>query len=228
MLTAFINPLGLLYDPSGTAESPGLASGVLDLLQGATLVPVTGLGEDELLAVPAAFTSWQVLAHGAVVLTPEGEEDAAWRRLTREAQAEAEAALTLGAQAAGHLNALEQLGLEVTVTERHGRPLLVQLRHPYGLTRALDQARAGLLEWLQDAPFRQDLRLTRDPLGLTLLPSSIRPERAVNYLLSLWSAPGLTVGVSALADDRPFLALCDTALVPGASLLGTPEPDPEE
>ncbi|WP_221090704.1 HAD family hydrolase [Deinococcus aquaedulcis] len=230
MLSAFLNPLGTLYDPTGDTDLAALSDGLLQLLGDATLIPVTGLSEEELLSVPAAFTSWQVLAHGAVVLTPDGEEDPAWRRLTRETQAETEGALALAAQAATHLNALSQLGLDVTVTERGGRPLLVHLRHPHGLALALDQAQAGLHDWLADAPFRQDLRVARDPLGLTVLPSAIRPERAVNYVLSEWPAGAVTVGVSALPDDRAFLALCDLALVPGQSpLLHAPgDADPEE
>ncbi|PTA66644.1 hypothetical protein [Deinococcus arcticus] len=228
MLSAFLNPLGTLFDPAGE-NLPAAADGLLQLLAGAVLVPVTGLNEEELLAVPAAFTSWQVLMHGAVVLTPDGEEDPAWRRLTRETQADTEGALALAAQAAHHLNALGQLGLEVTVTQRGGRPLQVGLRHPHRLKLALDQAQAGLLDWLADAPFRQDLRVVRDALGLTVLPSAIRPERAVNYVLSEWPAGVFTLGVSAQPDDRAFLALCDMALIPGQSpLLAAPGTDWEE
>ncbi|MBZ9750211.1 hypothetical protein K7W42_04970 [Deinococcus sp. HMF7604] len=228
MTAVFLNPLGTLYDPAQTADLSHLASGLGTLLGQADLIPVTGMNEEELLSVPAAFTSWQVLEYGALILTPDGQEDAAWRRLTLEAQADTEAALSLAAQAAGHLNALGQLGLEVTVTERQGRPLLVRLRDPYGLSLALDQAQTGLTEWLEDAPFRQDLRLTRDPLGLTLLPGAIRPERAVNYLLGELPAGTWTLGVSAQPDDRAFLALCDMALVPGSSSwLNAPEPEEE-
>ena len=63
---------------------------------------MTALDEEELLNVPAAFTSWQVLLHGAALLDPDGAEDPAWRRLTIETLDAAQGALELAAQAAGH------------------------------------------------------------------------------------------------------------------------------
>ncbi|UBV44925.1 hypothetical protein LAJ19_19245 (plasmid) [Deinococcus taeanensis] len=223
MIVAFVNPDRTLLHEEPSDDQLRLSSNLSTLLRDAELIPVSGLDEEGLLTIPAAFTSWQVLLHGAVVVTPEGMEDPAWRRLTLETQAAAAEALMMAGQAAQHVNALNQLNLDVTLTERNGRPLLVTLRHPHALELAINQAQAMLTDWLRDGPFRLHLRLTRTPSELTLLPRDLRPELAVNYLLGQLS-PELTVGLSAHPDDAAFLNLCDYALVPGQStLLGSPQ-----
>lgn len=216
MILALVNPTAtLLHDPA-TDDTDRVANGLSGLLRDAELVPVTGLDETGLLAVPAAFTSWQVLLHGAVILRPDGQEDPAWRRLTLESQQQRAGALSLAAQAATHISQLGQLGLDVSVTERHGLPLLVRLSHPHGLELALEQGARQWQDWLEDGPFRSDLRLVRDGNVVTLLARELVPESAVNYVLSqLEDTPDLIVGLSAQASDAGFLALCDYALVPG-------------
>ncbi|BBN93912.1 HAD superfamily hydrolase [Deinococcus grandis] len=222
MIAAFLNPEGTLLH-AGSDELDRVASGLSSLLRAAELIPVTALDEEALLNVPAAFTSWQVLLHGAVLLDPDGAEDPAWRRLTVETLDAAQGALELAAQAAGHVSALAQLDLDLTRTERHGRLLRVELRHPYGLPRPLDQAERELKDWLAEGPLRDTLRLERTPDALRLLPRDLRPELAVNYLLSQLDAE-FTLGVSALPGDAAFLALCDYAMVPGSADLLDPAP----
>lgn len=222
MIAAFVNPAGL-YTGSGPQDSgPGAAALTLAALltSQAELIPVTGLDEEGLLDVPAPFTSWQVLRHGAVILTPEGEEDPAWRRLTRETLTEREGALRLAFQAAQHIGWLGQLGTEAELHERGGLPLLVTLRHPHGLAHALGAAAREWRAWLEEGPFSGQLRLLEDPDGLTLLPREVNPESAVNYVLEqLGDEVDLSLGVSAQAADAPFLALCDYAVAPGAGPL---------
>lgn len=220
MIFAFVNPAGL-YTASGPQDPAAAALALAALLISQTeLIPVTGLDEEELLDVPAAFTSWQVLRHGAVVLTPEGEEDPAWRRLTRETLTEREGALRLAFQAAQHIGWLGQLGTEAELHERAGLPLLVTVRHPHGLAHALGAAAREWRAWLEEGPFSGQLRLIEDPDGLVLLPREVNPESAVNYVLGqLGDGVDLTLGVSAHAADAAFLALCDYALAPGSGPL---------
>lgn len=217
MIVAFVNPVGVLT-PQDPAEDLHPAQVALSaLLAGADLIPVTGLDEEELLNVPAAFTSWQILRHGAAVLNPDGEEDPAWRRLTRETLREREDALRLAFQAAQHIGWLGQLGTQAELHERQGLPLMVTLRHPHGLAHALAAAAREWRTWLGDSPFRGELRLIERADGLTLLPREVNPESAVNYVLErLEEEPELTLGVSAFASDAAFLALCDYAVTPGA------------
>lgn len=216
MIYAFLNPLGVLVPEEPEQPAPPWQAAVQALLAGAELIPVTGLDEEELLALPASFTSWQVLRHGAVVVTPQGEEDPAWRRLTQETLREREEALQLAFQAAQHIGWLGQLGTEAQLQERAGRPLLVTLRHPHGVTAALTAAARELRAWLEEGPFRDDLRLLEAAGTLTLLPREITPESAVNYVRGqLGEEAELTIGLSAQLPDTAFLTLCDLAVTPG-------------
>lgn len=216
MIVAFVNPEGILT-PRTPGEEPGTAQTTLTaLLSGAELIPVTGLDEDGLLEVPAPFTSWQVLRHGAVVLNPDGEEDPAWRSLTAQTLEEHEGALRLAHQAAQHIGWLGQLGTDTELHERHGRPLMVTLTHPHDLTHAVGAAAREWQTWLDEGPFRGRLRLLGGGTTLTMLPREINPESAVNYVLArLGEEVTLTLGVSAVPSDTAFLTLCDYALTPG-------------
>ncbi|MEF2277180.1 hypothetical protein V3W47_02650 [Deinococcus sp. YIM 134068] len=216
MIVTFINPAGILT-ASTPGEEPTTAQVTLaSLLANTELIPVTGLDEEGLLDVPAAFTSWQVLRHGAVVLNPDGEEDAAWRSLTVETLEEYEGILRLAHQAAEHIGWLGQLGTEARLHERHGLPLMVTLRHRHDLTHALDAAAREWRTWLNEGPFQGRLRLIEEADALTLLPREVNPEGAVNYVLSrLGGGVTLSLGVSAVPSDAAFLARCDYALIPG-------------
>ncbi|CAM3741102.1 hypothetical protein [Deinococcus frigens] len=218
MIVAFVNPQPTIYSADPTAEQERTAAGLSALLRQAELIPVTGLDEAGLLSVPAAFTSWQILRHGAVVIGQDGLEDHPWRRLTLETQGLRADALRLAHQAATHISQLGQLGLEVTLDEHSGLPLMVRLSHPHGLELALLQAERELREWLDGGPFQADLRVLNQGESLTLLPAELTPESAVNYVLGqLPPEVTLTLGVSAQEGDAAYLALCDYALVPGES-----------
>ena len=218
MIVAFVNPESTLHTPDPTDERERTAVGLSMLLQQAELIPVTGMDEAELLSVPAAFTSWQILRHGAVVIGPDGLEDASWRRLTLETQRLRADGLRLAHQAATHISQLGQLELDITLHEHSSLPLLVSLTHPHGLELALLQAERELREWLDGGPFQADLRVLRQGETLTLLPRELTPESAVNYVLGHLSPEvTLTMGVSAQEGDAAYLALCDYALIPGES-----------
>jgi hypothetical protein len=218
MIVAFVNPESTLHTPDPTAERERTAVGLSTLLQHAELIPVTGMDEADLLSVPAAFTSWQILRHGAVVIAPDGLEDPSWRRLTLETQRLRAEGLRLAHQAAAHISQLGQLELDITLHEHSGLPLLAQLTHPHGLELALLQAEGELHEWLDGGPFQADLRVLRQGETLTLLPRELTPESAVNYVLGHLSPEvTLTMGVSAQEGDAAYLALCDYALIPGES-----------
>ncbi|ACO47656.1 hypothetical protein DEDE109153_12025 [Deinococcus deserti] len=227
MIIAFVNPLGTLLSPLEDG-APDFSAGLGQLLQQAELVPVTGMDEVELLMVPASFTSWQILRHGAVVLTPDGAEDPAWRRLTLETQAEIADALTLAHQAAVHIGQLGQLDTEAELLTHGAYPLLLKVTHPHQLPLATDQLFQELQAWLEESPFRSKLRITQLGTEVLVLPRDITPESAVNYVLSRWEGTiTLTVGVSVYPTDLPFMSQCDLALTPGAPLAELQEREQE-
>ncbi|MFC4638277.1 hypothetical protein [Deinococcus hohokamensis] len=231
MIVAFVNPLGTLLPPLEDS-APDFSAGLGQLLSQAELVPVTGMDEVEVLMVPAPFTSWQILRHGAVVLTPDGEEDPAWRRLSLETQAEHAEALALVHQAATHIGQLGQLGTEAELITQGAYPLMVRVRHPHQLPLALEQAFQELQAWLDESPFRAGLRAMQQGEDVLVLPRDINPESAVNYVLSRWEEDiTLTVGVSVFSSDLAFMSQCDLALTPGAPLADLQErgdPDDDE
>lgn len=218
MILAFVNPSATLHSAQPSDATERVSSGLSQLLREAELIPVTGMDESELLSVPAAFTSWQVLLHGAVVIGPDGLEDAAWRRLTLETQNLRAEALRLAHMAANHINQLSQLGLAVELIERNGLPLFIHMRHPHGLELALQQGGQMWQDWLLDGPFHADLRLMKGEDSVLILPRELTAETAVNYILNeLDDEPDLTIGLSAQEGDAGFLALCDFAMIPGMS-----------
>ncbi|MFC3834337.1 hypothetical protein [Deinococcus rufus] len=214
MIYAFVNPDPLLFDDPDSAAPP-LATGVAHLLRDAELIPVTGRDELGLLEVPAAFTSWQVLLYGAVVLTPEGTEDDGWRRVTADIQTRHASAVGLAAQALAHISMFGQLDVQVELVERGGSPLLVRATHPHGLELALRQAAAEWQAWIDDGPFAAHLRLLHDGLTLVVLPRELGADGAVNHVMQAVSDLDLSVGVGARDADRTFLALCDLTIIPG-------------
>lgn len=214
MIYAFVNPDPLLLDDPDVSASP-LATGVVQMLRDAELIPVTGRDELQLLEVPAAFTSWQILLYGAVVLTPEGTEDDGWRRLTHDIQARHGGAVALAAQAIEHISMFGQLELDAELVQRGGSPLLVRVTHPHHLELAVRQAAADWQTWIDDGPFAAHLRLVQDGLTLIVLPRELGTDGAVNYVMNALSDLDLSVGVGARESDRAFLALCDLTIIPG-------------
>ncbi|THF87269.1 hypothetical protein E7T09_08990 [Deinococcus sp. KSM4-11] len=224
MIAAFINPVPMLTPEPLTTTGLSLAGAVTQLLTDADLIPVTGLDENELLEVSAAFTSWQVLLYGAVVNTPDGLEDPAWRRLTHESQSLHVTALTLAGQAIEHISMFGHLGLTVERVVRGHLLLLIRVSHPYDLQLALDQGERAWADWLASGPLATDLHLVRDGLRMVMMPREINVESAVNYVIGcLGDERPMTVGVGASAADRRFLELCDLVLMPGDSAISWPE-----
>ncbi|MCG8707265.1 hypothetical protein JHU04_000450 [Brenneria sp. 4F2] len=49
------------------------------LLEHADFIPVTARGTEEISRVTIPFSSWAIVTHGAVILTPEGKPDEEWK-----------------------------------------------------------------------------------------------------------------------------------------------------
>lgn len=228
MVIAFVNPVSLFSASQPDTEEMERSAELAGLLRGTQFVPVTGLDEAQLLDLPVVFDSWQILLHGAVVIDDQGAEDPAWRRLTLQAQREAEQALTLAGQAAQHIRALHQLDLEVETVMRHGAPLLVRLTQPLGLAGPLAEAADLCRGWVAEGPFSGVLGVLSSPDAVTILPRAVSPEGAVSYVIQQVEEPTLTIGISREPGDAAFLARCDYALVPGDWPLAAEDSAPTE
>ncbi|MFC4454633.1 hypothetical protein [Deinococcus sonorensis] len=197
------------------------------LLEGATLIPVTGRDPDAYGRLQLQFDSWAILDHGATVLRPGGRPDQAWSTVMAEVLAEHTGALELAAQAARHISQLGNLDCEVRLHRVSGAeelPLMVVIKHPYALQSSLDSMAAQLREWLQET--RIELRTFANGNNLTLIAPEVSKEAAVRYVLQDLQEQAdaeaetlLTLGLGDSVADVPFMALCDFALTPGQSQL---------
>ncbi len=192
------------------------------LLQGATLVPVTGRDPEAFGRVQLSFPSWAILDHGATVLRPGGLEDRVWQLVMQEVLADQAEALRLAAQAAQHISDLMHLGCTVRLHETGGLPMMVVVKHPYALQHSLDQMSAQWALWRQEAGV--DLRYFANGNNLTLIARGVSKETAVQYVQEQLREEHedqelLTLGLGDSLADAPFMNLCDFALTPGDSQL---------
>jgi hydroxymethylpyrimidine pyrophosphatase-like HAD family hydrolase len=203
------------------------------LLQDATLIPVTGRDPEAFarlhLPLSSRFTSWAILDHGASVRRPGGQPDRVWANVMQDELESHAEALLLAYQTAQHINELGYLGLSVRLHRlagssgeaQHGPPLMVVIKHPYGLQGSLDGFAEQWREWNAEVGLR--LRYFANGNNLTLIAPSVSKEAAVEYVMGqLESENGsavLTLGLGDSLADAPFMALCDFALTPGQGQL---------
>ncbi len=190
------------------------------LLQGATIVPVTGRDPEAYERVVMSFESWAILDHGATVLKPGGQPDRVWQLVMQEMLEDQAGALRLAAQAAQHISDLMHLDCTVRLHEAGGHPMMVVVKHPYALQNSLDAMSVQWALWRQDAGI--DLRYFANGNNLTLIARGVSKEAAVTYVLEQLREESedqelLTLGLGDSLADVAFMNLCDFALTPGDS-----------
>jgi len=185
---------------------------LLDLLAGATLVPVTGRNLAALSRVLSPrFRSFKVTSHGAIVLDAGDRLLPSWAAvLDAEVPAWAGRLAALFGETsdwiAGH-----GLRARVRVIEDLGRPVYLSVK---GEAPDLDAVASFVsARWDGGA-------VHRNGSNLAALPPYARKERAVAHLIERLAGPGrapLFVGMGDSLTDLPFLKLCHFAVTPRGS-----------
>lgn len=183
---------------------------LLDWLnENACLIPVTGRGTEELGRVRIAFRSWRIATHGAVILTPDGSEDAVWR----------ERILGIVRPLRDELRHIAQCCTDYFV--RRGYDAFARINQEYRtdiylVMKHRDNSRLPeLYAVVDDVLSGMDLShfvLSSNDNNISLLPRGIDKAAALRHLLVALDAEGgarPTVGLGDSLSDMPFLALCD-------------------
>lgn len=187
------------------------------LSQTTELIPVTARDSDEILRVKLPFVSWQILTHGAVIITPSQQVDSVWQQqIFRQLQAFYDKIFLLN-QTLKRINQQQNLGLKFTLhdddfqhTDR--TPIYLAIKH-----QQRDEAR--LADFCQQLSkllmpilpnFSDDFYVHINANNLAILPYFIHKKHAVNYLLNKHldkNRPCFGFGDS--VADLPFLQALD-------------------
>lgn len=179
------------------------------LLEQAELIPVTARGTEEISRVQIPFRSWAITTHGAVILTPEGKPDEAWKahmldklsaygeRLVTMQRLITEMMETKGINAWARLN-----------YEYDGTPIYMVMKHRDS-TR-LDELNAIADEIEQQFP-TDGFYIHRNSNNVAWLPQPVEKGLAVSWLLEKLRAERGIFPVLGLGDslsDHRFMQLC--------------------
>lgn len=182
--------------------------------QGNTLIPVTARCRDAFGRVRLPFTDGAIIANGAVILRPDGQEDQAWSAYTRHLAVEAMPAMDAA------LSVLSTIpGGKVTRHVHHGAL--------YGITaKSDDRSRDAVHDYVEHAK----TLLASYGLGdvvwthtnsnfIALVPDGISKQAAVQRLLDarsdLRNRP--LVGAGDSISDLEFMQMCDFLMIPRRS-----------
>ncbi|MDX8000993.1 hypothetical protein FE394_17795 [Xenorhabdus sp. Reich] len=188
------------------------------LLAHAEVIPVTARNTEQLSRVQLPFHSWQIVSHGAVILTPEGLVDEYW-----QSHMLAELALYRD-----QLRALEALSNRLIAShgiDSHGIDARVRLDYEYGdipvflIIKHRNHDRLNELDILAEAliqesdfPLHQNFYIHKNNNNLTLLPKCVDKGLATRHLLQRLRAERGVFPVIGLGDslsDYRFMQLCN-------------------
>lgn len=182
--------------------------------QGNTLIPVTARGADAFARVRLPFEHGAIIANGAIILKPSGEEDRGWSAHTRQLALEAKPAMEAASAA------LAQVEGGTITAHRHATTT-------YGITaKARDRSPAGVEAYISAARTALAAYGLGDTLWahansnfLALVPHGISKQAAVQRMLA--TRPELAgrplVGAGDSTSDLGFMALCDVLMIPRRS-----------
>lgn len=210
-------PIGYARDGSPLSYATPRQLSFLSWLSDSTLlVPVTARSRDALDRVRIDWTR-AVCAHGGLILDGDGGADPRWHaHIAREADAHA------GILAALSKRVAEEAGeepLRVRILEENGVPLYVLAKHPEGDADALAEVIGRVVG---EVPAEWTVHLNGN--NAAFLPPFLGKQHAVEFLLpelrrEYPRAPVIGIGDS--LTDAPFMALCDFAMMPSRSQLGS-------
>jgi hydroxymethylpyrimidine pyrophosphatase-like HAD family hydrolase len=182
------------------------------------LVPITGRGREALSRVRIPFST-AICAHGGVILNGQGEPDMDWsQRIASEATPYAATLAELMREAIA-LATSQSSGTRARLVTEGSADLYLLLKHEQG-----DVASLGALVDLLAPHVAPDWTIHRNGNNAALMPPFLSKAKAVRALLPRLreqypQAPAIGIGDS--LTDAPFMGLCDYAMMPVGSQLGT-------
>ncbi|MBY4950281.1 hypothetical protein [Pantoea sp. DY-17] len=188
------------------------------MIEQADLIPVTARGTEEIARVQIPFRSWAVTTHGAVILNPQGEEDAEWRAQMLEKLTPYGPALLSMQQAITDLMAERDINGWARINYEYGvTPIYLVMKHRDS-TR-LEELYAIADEIEQRFP-TAGYYIHRNSNNVAWLPNVVEKGLAVSYLLEkLRHERGVfpVIGLGDSLSDHRFMKLCSWYGIPRQS-----------
>lgn len=188
------------------------------LLANADVIPVTARGSEEYARVQILFTSWAIITHGAVILSPEGHCDANWQKHIetelvpyRQRLLDMQESIT-ALMAERGIDAWARINYEYD-----GVPIYLVLKHTD--STKLDELNA-IGDRLEEIFGTEGFYVHRNSNNIAWLPTCIEKGKATSYLLNkLRVERGTfpTIGLGDSLTDFSFLKLCSWYGVPKQS-----------
>ncbi|WP_010199543.1 HAD hydrolase family protein [Psychrobacter sp. PAMC 21119] len=185
------------------------------LLASTELIVVTARDRDEIKRVKLPFYSWQVLTHGAIILTAEGELLSAWQQYMHEQLAPLQAKLKQLTDLIGNHNQEDigaNNGLKLTP---HSDVFIDSELTIYLAIKHAQKDHQVLADLAKQLPtlipnFDQDFYVHVNANNLAILPHAVHKRHAVQFLLeNHLDSQRPSFGFGDSLADLPFLQLLD-------------------
>ena len=192
------------------------------LLASTELIAVTARDRQEIKRVKLPFNSWQVLTHGAIILTPDGELLSTWQQHMYEALAPLQGKLNQlsevfsnhgkGANSqlvfTPHSDTFDSGKINYSDSNKHKLTVYLAIKHTQKDHQALAELARKLPTLIPD--FDTHFYVHVNANNLAILPRAVHKRHAVQFLLEQHldhQRPSFGFGDS--LADLPFLQLLD-------------------
>lgn len=178
------------------------------LIASTELIAVTARDKDEIRRVKLPFASWQVLTHGARIVTPEGAPLESWQQQIQNALMPLQDKLILLTDVIKQHD--KDLDFTPHTDDFFGNKLMIYLaiKHPQKDHQALIKLAKKLPMLIPN--FTDNFYIHVNANNLAILPHAIHKKNAVNFLLKHHLDPSRpSFGFGDSLADLPFLQALD-------------------
>jgi hydroxymethylpyrimidine pyrophosphatase-like HAD family hydrolase len=185
------------------------------------IVPVTARDSDAFSRVDLNFTEEAILNHGAVILDKNRNIDPEWHAIMVEATSQYQADLQALWDEV-NVQATQDPDIRPRMVEDFGVAWYGVIKHAQADETALAELQKSLIN-NHEAVKSGRLYCHSNGNNLAVLPSVIGKAHAVRFLMARYRQehPAIfTVGMGDSTTDKPFMALCDYAVIPKNTQLG--------